>query len=325
MSSHFPLTSPYPLRILSSTLPIVEHSSLVHIHEDQLDSLATQIQTHLAQGTPDLTTGLGLTGDPTVDLPLILTEDAANFCFWAEQDKLKWTVEWPIGTFQDGWYALVACFRRALAEGTPILDAGYLRTLTLAQVKHFFRSSNEAVIPLLEERLANLREVGEVLTSRFHGSFTHWLSTTDYSAPNVVHRLATDFPSFRDVSVHTGQPVYFYKRAQWGAHALSYISGLTITQLDQLAAFADYKLPQILRQFGVFSYAPQLAKLIDTYTLIPSGSPAELEIRAATVWAVELLHQRLGISAADVDNALWHLSQNLASPAPYHRTYTIYY
>lgn len=326
MSKTFPIISPDPLQILSSTLPIVEQAHLVTICQDALGSVADQVSSRLALGLDDPETGLGITGDSTTDLPLVLIEDFCNFCFWAEKDQPKWTVEWPVGTFQDGWYALVACFRRTLEEGIPILDPNYLTSLTLEQVRHLFRGSNKAEIPLLDKRLANLREAGEIIITRFGGDFTNWLETTGYDAVKIVQRLSTDFSCYRDVAIFDGKPVYFYKRAQWAAHSLTYVPGLNITGIDQLAAMADYKLPQILRHLSVFSYAPELAAQVDSFTLIPQGSQAELELRAATIWAVELLHHRLpSTTTTDIDNALWLLSQNLPSPKPYHRTYTIYY
>jgi hypothetical protein len=101
--------------------------------------------------------------------------------------------------------------------------------------------------------------------------------------------------------------------------------------LDQLTAFADYKLPQLLRAHGALVYAPELAAAVDSYTEIPAGSDEEIEIRAATIWAVELLRRALaarGVSrtASAIDYRLWVESQT-ATPdmRPYHRTRTVYY
>src|SRR5262249_30657717 len=101
--------------------------------------------------------------------------------------------------------------------------------------------------------------------------------------------------------------------------------------LDRLTAFADYKVPQLLRRQGVLVYAAALAERVDSYTPIPHDSEEELEIRAATIWAVELLRRALdrrGIArpASAIDYRLWAASQ-AADPEmrPYHRTLTIYY
>ncbi len=67
----------------------------------------------------------------------------------------------------------------------------------------------------------------------------------------------------------------------------------TISDFDQLTAFADYKLPQLLRYQGVMVYIPELAAPVDAYQEIVAGSAPEIEIRAGTVWAVELLRRAL--------------------------------
>ncbi|TMC84749.1 MAG: hypothetical protein E6J10_09115, partial [Chloroflexi bacterium] len=94
--------------------------------------------------------------------------------------------------------------------------------------------------------------------------------------------------------------------------------------------FADYKLPQVLRHFGVLEYHPTLAERIDNQQLLEAGSEEEVEIRAATIWACELLRREMirqdhPVTAAEIDLRLWLLGQNSSEMRPYHRTRTIYY
>jgi D-alanyl-D-alanine dipeptidase len=96
--------------------------------------------------------------------------------------------------------------------------------------------------------------------------------------------------------------------------------------LDSVTAFADYKVPQMLRYFGAISYTIDLANKIDTKTLIKKDSREEIEIRAATIWCVEKMRQvNDAYTAAQLDNALWQISQNNIGILPYHRTKTIFY
>jgi hypothetical protein len=101
--------------------------------------------------------------------------------------------------------------------------------------------------------------------------------------------------------------------------------------LDALTAFADYKVPQVLRRLGVIVYDAELAGMIDRYEVIPAGSEREIEIRAATIWGCELLRRALHargrpLRAFEVDWALWLAGQSLPSDTrPYHRTVTIFY
>ena len=82
---------------------------------------------------------------------------------------------------------------------------------------------------------------------------------------------------------------------------------------------------------GVHLQAKDLAARVDAKVRLDAGSPEEVEIRAATVWACELLrsalagHDRL-LRASEVDWALWLAGQSLPTGArPYHRTYTVFY
>jgi hypothetical protein len=56
-----------------------------------------------------------------------------------------------------------------------------------------------------------------------------------------------------------------------------------------------------------------------------------VELRAATIWACELLRREMSrvsdltITAVEVDQLLWYLGQNSSEMRSYHRTRTIYY
>jgi hypothetical protein len=101
--------------------------------------------------------------------------------------------------------------------------------------------------------------------------------------------------------------------------------------MERLTAFADYKLPQVLRELGVISYSQGLASRIDAMECLQAGCEEEVEIRAMTVWAVEQLRkgfQERGRSLTSplVDNWLWQLGQmDVFRKRPYHRCRTIYY
>ena len=69
---------------------------------------------------------------------------------------------------------------------------------------------------------------------------------------------------------------------------------------------------------------------VDGWEELVPGEPAEVEIRAATVVAVERLRDLLAergreLSAVELDWMLWEISQSLYPVRPYHRTRTIFY
>jgi hypothetical protein len=269
----------------------------------------------------------------TVNWVLVL--DALNFCFWGEPGEKRWQIEWH-GQVLDGYNALAAALSRAVERGWPIWEADYLagmREDTLAEILAPVAGSPN--IPLFEARLANLREVGQVLRDHYHGEFTSAVLRAGRSAVSLVLLLTRELASFRDTATWQGITVPFYKRAQicvadlhtafagrdWGA----------FDDLSQLTAFADYKVPQLLRRYGILGYSTELAERVDLRLPIPAGSLEEIEIRSATIWGVEWLRRELdgrGMSrpSSAIDYRLWSDSQGEApDDRPYHRTRTIYY
>ena len=82
---------------------------------------------------------------------------------------------------------------------------------------------------------------------------------------------------------------------------------------------------------NVMVYDDELSALVDSRAEIPFGSPMEIEIRAATVVAVENLHDRLvalgvNLLVIELDWLLWQRGESIKDEIkPHHRTMTIYY
>jgi hypothetical protein len=270
----------------------------------------------------------------TVNWMLLL--DALNFCFWGEKNQPRWQIVYQ-GEVLNGYWAEAAVLRRAVEEGKPVWDAEYLSTIDAQELAAIFRgpSTETPAIPLFEERLRIAREVGQVLLERFNGQFSHLVEQVEHSGVELALALAEHFPSFRDVATYGSQEVRFLKRAQICVADLhgafnGQLWGMFI-DLNQLTIFADYKLPQVLRHSGALVYTPELAARIDQQEQLAPGSAEEVEIRAATIWACELLRReatRLSTqapTAAAIDQWLWHLGQDAEHMQPYHRVRTIYY
>ena len=319
------------LGVLESTRRVVDRARSVSIDELAVDRLGDRLVNGATAAPewrvwPHWWDG----SERTANYALVL--DALNFSFWGEP---KWRVHYG-GKTLDGYWALAACLHRALAAGVPILDAGFLSGFDEAEARRLFAGEGE--IPMLRERVDSLREVGSGL-GRWGGSFARLVEQAKGSAVTLVKTVVDQFASFDDVAQYDGEPVRFYKRAQIlmaDLHGAFAGDGLgRFEDLDCLTAFADYKVPQVLRELGVLVYEPHLAERVDRRVLIDAGEPAEVEIRAATIWACEHLKRRLnarraklgerGLHAFEVDWRLWDLAQGLECRHPYHRTRTIYY
>jgi hypothetical protein len=320
------------LPVLFSCRSVVERSRFVHVDATLvsrfLDSRPPLVipPLHLGPGPYHYFDGTGTTAE------WLFVIGTINHCFWPDMGAPRWEVSYG-EELLSGYWALAASLKRAMEEGVAIHRAETLASLDGRTLASIFRG--RGTIPLFRERLENLREAGRILVDRFQGSFAHVVEESRYSAVELVLLLARTFPSFNDIALHQGENVHFYKRAQllvmdlWSAFGGACWG--RFADLAALTAFADYKLPQVLRQLGILSYAPDLAERIDSLTPLPAGSPEEVEIRAATIWGVEWLRQALvhrghHVLSAQIDNWLWTLGQDDAyRQKPYHRTRTIFY
>jgi len=322
------MTRPDPLGVLNTTRAVVQQARWVHLDPAGLERLAATLLQR-PDAMPTWEHPLHWRGDREQTANYLLVLDALNFCFWPEP---RWRVEYNQRVY-DGYWALAAALRRAIEHGYPVCEASYLANITAAELGTIL--AGEGIVPLLEERAAHLREVGQGLLAHFDGRFSAAIEHAAGSATELVRLLVAHFPSFNDVATYDGQPVHFYKRAQLLATDLAgAFAGRDLGKfhdLDQLTAFADYKLPQVLRWYGALIYEPQLAAHIDRRDELPAASPQEVEIRAATVWAVQDLASRLTSAGRStppwlIDWSLWNLGQTLPPHAPpYHRTRTVFY
>ena len=139
--------------------------------------------------------------------------------------------------------------------------------------------------------------------------------------------IIENFPSFEDSSTYNGKRVYFYKRAQLlVADIVQAFNGHEFGKLeniDKLTACADYKLPFVLRRLGIFSYSNYLADKIDNQIQINKDSEEEIELRANTIWVVELIKQKIKkkiphAGSIHVNDHIWLLGQEkLKNDKPY--------
>jgi hypothetical protein len=319
-----------PLEILRTTKKVVETATDVFIRPEKIAAAKEPILTRKARGFDSLETGFGSTETLENNIQLIFIENSVNFCFWPDKGRPKWTVVWNGAPAKGGWYGLAAAFKRALKEGCKLLDADYLASLSYEDAAHIFRGEDGVQLPLLQERVEHLQEAGNVLKEKYAGQFINTIEASGWDAIKLAENIFTDFSSFRDISIWNGNEIRFLKRAQITPNDITYAlhgAGKKLSRIDELTAFADYKLPQVLREMGIVEYSPALAEKVDAEIELPHDSREEIEIRSATIWAIELLRQAIGtMTAGEIDNVIWLLSQDMQTESrPYHKTRTVYY
>ena len=268
-------------------------------------------------------------GDPERTLDWIFLFNAINFSYW---NSPRWftKVSNRIWGLDDEAFGVMAALAHTMQSGVPLQDYKYVQTLEPSDLAYIFAPAEGAgKLPLVEERYNSLLE----LTQAFYrfGNAAGIMRMCKNSAPKIAAFLVSSCPSWNDVQHYQEVALPFQKRA-WLCTAMLYERFIQdidrkLVDWEQIPVFADYRLPQALRDLGILRYSPQLAELIDTSTPIPENSCFEIEIRATTIIVADRLYQSLPhLSALQLDAFLWtYAVQKDDSIAPHHRTRTIRY
>ena len=308
--------------ILESCSWVVARARQVDIDDDALRKHAARINGN-ALVDPRLPEALRIQASREACANFVLLSDCLNFCFWSDA---VWTVTFA-GREWTRTFAMLAGLARAVQADESWLQAQRWVDAREADVEKVF--SGVGQIPLLGERVEVLHETGAVLLAKYDGSLVNLVEEARGDAPTVARLLARDFSSFRDVARYDGEPVAFLKRAQICAADLasqwSTEKHGTLAGLDELTVFADYRLPQLFRHWGILKPADALADRIDSLEEIPAGSAEEIELRAATICIGDRLARAMHAPAWRLDYFLWERSHDPDVAVPHHRTRTIFY
>lgn len=321
-----------PATVIDSANFVMERAREVSINGTGIDAVATLVRERLSNGIDSVEDAFGTTGTLEGDVNLVFFETVTNFYFWAQNDAHKWRVEFD-GQQVGGWYGLSRAYYRAVQNGIPVHDAEFMSGLTIGRARDIFRSVDGQPIPLLEVRVNNIVEAAQYLLAEHGGSAHKFVESCGFSAPKISETVVRMLPGFRDGAMYHGRWVWILKRAQILANDLSQLTlkypEFVIHDIDQLTAFADYRLPQVLRHHGVLQYSDRLADAVDSKRLLPSGSVEEIEIRMATIKACEMLKSVMPeMTTAQIDVGLWLLSQDMRKDPdvlPHHYTVSSYY
>lgn len=221
------------------------------------------------------------------------------------------------------------------------MNPKYYSEISEKDVAKIFRSDNDVPIPLLQERIKCLHEVGNVLLENFEGSFENVVKKADKSAVTLLDLIVNNFKCFKDEATYKDHKVAIYKRAQiligdiWACFNNEGIG--EFKDIDEITMFADYRIPQTLLFFGVFEYSEDLKKKLQENKILENGEDDEVEIRACSIHAVELLKEYANkkltdkkINAILIDHFLWdyrreHNKEILEKKLPFHKTFSVFY
>jgi len=315
-------------QVRTSCRAVAERAAYLRINHDHIGSYAASLPVNQAI-SPELDPYIHYLdhGDATVAYILIL--DTINFGSGYFPHLRK-------RPGMSGYFSIAASLTDFFkSQGPP--SAKQLTQLSSGECTRILGQDpdNKIIQELMQLFAAALNELGKYLIANFGGDCIELVRAADASAENLV-TLLVKMPFFNDVAPYDDLNVHFYKRAQLTAADLSIAlkgKGLGFFRdLHEMTVFADNLVPHVLRMDEVLLYGKNLAALIDSEELIPSGSPEEVEIRACALHAVELMAKALKeagheVSPVGLDYVLWNRGQQpyYKNVKPRHRTRTVFY
>lgn len=306
--------------IIEETRYVMQNAEHVAIDADKIKSLPIY-----GKQIPSWEQEPHYVGDVNKSLRYVFVLDTLNFCFWNKQNK--WTVDYQ-GKKHSGYRALAASLTRAMDENVPITNPDYLANMQMKDLEYLLRGKGELL--LKDERLKGINELGKVLIEKHNGDALHILEKAGYDAQALAYLVANELSSFRDIAIYKKRMIPMLKRAQILAGDIYAATNIKLSGMDRLTIFADYKLPQLFHEYDVLKYSAELENKIMQQIEIPAKSEQEIEIRAATIQACEMIKNEFAkhgrqLAAYQIDWILWLTSKELPLTKPHHLTKTIFY
>ena len=194
--------------VLDSLHPVIEHSRDVSTHVDRIVEVASWMAyEELPMPVYQIPFGVGQ-GNADDVLDFILVADSIDTAFTDFSSHVKFQVDYDGRHWSDS-DALFACMKRAMDNGTPILDGKFLAQATRPQLERIFAGNIE--MPMLDEKTEVWRQIGTVLVEKYQGRFHTFVKSCPPrlydNGAGIIDRMVNEFPRFNDISPYDGATV----------------------------------------------------------------------------------------------------------------------
>ena len=321
--------------VVESVIPVIDKSVYVSTKIDEIKKVASWMayeEFPLRNSSQDIQTQ----DFAEEHIRSTMLMSCINFAFTDFDSQIKYEVK-DSGSVLSDSEAVIHQLNRTIASGRDLTSGDVMAGLTIQDLEKIFKGN--ITMPMLEERLTILNQVGVKLVDSYEGSWITFINSCPqklyHNGEGLVEKLVTEFPRFNDVSDFQGDEVKFYKLAQlgyWGIHAaLSHTGYFKLEDIHRMSAFADYIIPVALNLFEITDYSGELKRDINDGVEIPASSQKEIEIRSHSLYATSLLTEEINklrpsekrIIIPQLDWRLWKTYH--ATHWPHHLTKTIMY
>lgn len=247
--------------------------------------------------------------------------ESMNFCFWL---NYSWNYK-ENGVIYSGTEMLYKKVKDLLLKYDFNIEE-----LCDISIEKFYESMSENNVPppMIYERYKSYKETLKTISKCDFFDKLYKIN----SDIELEKFISDNIASFCDKSYYLGRTIVFNKRCRLLVNDLFLISDRirkNIKNLNNLKGCADYSLPRYFREQKILEYSKELNKIIDNEEEIPHGSVYEIEIRASTLYVIEVIkkeldHRGIKLNSLELDNILWKLSRINKTSKPHH-TISIYY
>ena len=304
-------------KLNSSYKKVCDNSQSVRINYNKADEMIEQIKkSHISHWLSSNPYGLMDMDVKSIIDFLFIYHTIGDYCFWGDP---KWEIQTNLGTMDRSYAIMYLILNRYKINNNFEMSIDEFRELLKGNV----------TIPLFEDRYSNLVKMNDFL-KKSGKSFYELVKDLNIDK-DLFEFIVSNLNYFKDVSMYNGEEVLFYKRAQLLTSDILHVREKkenVDVDYSHLIGCADYKIPQVMRCYGILEFNDSLAYKVDNKIELEENSPEEIEIRANTLKVIDYIYERLGRknTRMDINDLIWLQGQDKSKMTkPYHRTLTKHY
>ena len=304
-------------RLNTSYRYVCDNSEYVKINYTKIDDLIKKIKSssskHWLDSNPYRLMDMSV--EDIINF-LLIYHTIGDYCFWSEP---KWQIQTSQG-IMDGSFAIMYLIINRFKTNKNF-------EMAFEEFKQLLKGN--VTIPLLEDRYKNLVKMNQFLKKQRK---TFYELTKDLNTDSqLLEYILRNLDYFEDTSNYNAKEILFYKRAQLLTSDILHIKEkLENKNVDysHLIGCADYKIPQVMRCYGMLEFSNELSNRVDKKIELQESSKEEIEIRANTLKVIDYIYEKLDgkYSHMAINDFIWLLGQDKSQMTlPYHRTLTNHY